>query len=175
MKNRLHLDLITTDFETELARLLSLGATELATLPGLDDTRRSRRERVRPDPRLTRRPRPASVRGDPMTSNEQPEYRPSASERARDQVARYEASDGTDGGELDGRPVVILTTRGASSGALRKTPIMRVVDGDSYIAIASYAGNPRNPAWYYNLQRRPRCRDPRRCAPHTGTGPGGLR
>ncbi|MGX7681731.1 nitroreductase family deazaflavin-dependent oxidoreductase [Jatrophihabitans sp. DSM 45814] len=90
-----------------------------------------------------------------MTSNEPSEYRPSASERARDQVARYEASDGTDGGELDGRPVVILTTRGASSGALRKTPIMRVVDGNSYIAIASYAGNPRNPAWYYNLSADP--------------------
>jgi deazaflavin-dependent oxidoreductase (nitroreductase family) len=90
-----------------------------------------------------------------MNTDEQPEYRPSASERARDQVARYEASDGTDGGELDGRPVIILTTRGASSGALRKTPIMRVVDGDSYIAIASYAGNPRNPAWYYNLSANP--------------------
>jgi deazaflavin-dependent oxidoreductase (nitroreductase family) len=90
-----------------------------------------------------------------MTSNEQPAYRPSVSERARDQVARYEASDGADGGELDGRPVVILTTRGATSGALRKTPIMRVADGDNYIAVASYAGNPRNPAWYYNLSTDP--------------------
>jgi deazaflavin-dependent oxidoreductase (nitroreductase family) len=88
-------------------------------------------------------------------TSQQPEYRPSASERARDQVARYEASDGTDGGELNGLPVVILTSRGASSGALRKTPIMRVADGDSYIAVASYAGNPRNPAWYYNLRADP--------------------
>ncbi|SOD72547.1 deazaflavin-dependent oxidoreductase (nitroreductase family) [Jatrophihabitans sp. GAS493] len=86
-----------------------------------------------------------------MSSTEHSEYRPSASERARDQVARYEASDGTDGGDLDGRPVIILTTRGATSAALRKTPIMRVVDGDSYIAVASYAGNPSNPAWYHNL------------------------
>jgi deazaflavin-dependent oxidoreductase (nitroreductase family) len=82
-------------------------------------------------------------------------YVPSASERARDQVARYEASDGVDGGELDGRPVVILTTRGASSGAIRKTPVMRVVDGANYVAIASYAGNPNNPAWYRNLAADP--------------------
>lgn len=90
-----------------------------------------------------------------MTSNEPPAYRPSASERARDQVARYEASDGTDGGQLDGRPVVILTTRGVSTGAIRKTPIMRVMDGDRYLAIASYAGNARNPAWYHNLSADP--------------------
>src|SRR6202012_94335 len=80
---------------------------------------------------------------------------PSASDRVRDQVERYEASDGADGGELDGRPVVILTTRGASSGALRKTPIMRVVDGEAYVAIASYAGNPVDPAWYRNLLANP--------------------
>jgi deazaflavin-dependent oxidoreductase (nitroreductase family) len=85
----------------------------------------------------------------------QPEYLPSASERARDQVARYEATDGAEGGDLDGRPVVILTTRGATSGAIRKTPIMRVVDGASYVAIASYAGNPENPAWYRNLVTYP--------------------
>jgi deazaflavin-dependent oxidoreductase (nitroreductase family) len=82
-------------------------------------------------------------------------YLPSASERARDQVARYEASDGADGGDLGGRPVVILTMRGATSGAIRKTPIMRVVDGDVYVAIASYAGNARNPAWYANLVAHP--------------------
>lgn len=86
---------------------------------------------------------------------DEPEYLPSASGRARDQVARYEASDGAEGGDLDGRPVVILTTLGATSGAVRKTPIMRVVDGDAYVAIASYAGNPQNPAWYHNLVAHP--------------------
>ena len=88
---------------------------------------------------------------DSAPAGEHREYLPSASERARDQVARYEASDGADGGELDGRPVVILTTRGVASGAIRKTPIMRVVDGEDYVAIASYAGNPKNPSWYGNL------------------------
>jgi deazaflavin-dependent oxidoreductase (nitroreductase family) len=90
-----------------------------------------------------------------MTTTDDNGYTPSASERVRDQVARYEASDGSDGGDLGGRPVIILTTRGASSGAIRKTPIMRVVDGDTYVAIASYAGNPHHPAWYRNLVAYP--------------------
>ena len=83
------------------------------------------------------------------------EYRPSSSDRVRDQVARYEATDGVEGGELNGLPVVILTTRGAVSGAVRKTPIMRVTDGTAYVAIASYAGSPHNPAWYHNLLASP--------------------
>lgn len=82
-------------------------------------------------------------------------YEPSPSERVRDQVARYEATGGADGGELDGLPVVILTTSGARSGVVRKTPIMRVEQGGVYAAIASYAGNPRNPQWYYNLLAHP--------------------
>ena len=84
------------------------------------------------------------------------EYLPSESVRARQQVADYEASDGAKGGDLNGKPVVILTTTGAISGAIRKTPIMKVTEGDAYVAIASYAGSPRNPAWYYNLVAEPR-------------------
>lgn len=83
------------------------------------------------------------------------EYRPSSSDRVRDQVARYEATDGVEGGELNGLPVVILTTRGAVSGAVRKTPIMRVIDRTAYVAIASYAGSPLNPAWCHNLLASP--------------------
>ena len=90
-----------------------------------------------------------------LIQDSDPSYLPSSSDRAREQVARYEASDGADGGDLDGRPVVILATKGATSGAVRKTPIMRVVDGDAYVAIASYAGNPQNPAWYRNLVAYP--------------------
>jgi deazaflavin-dependent oxidoreductase (nitroreductase family) len=90
-----------------------------------------------------------------MVTPAEHQYIPSPSERVRDQVARYEGTDGADGGDLDGRPVVILTTRGAASGSIRKNPIMRVVDGDEYVAIASYAGNPRNPAWYSNLLANP--------------------
>lgn len=90
-----------------------------------------------------------------MSRTNDSHYLPSPSERVRNQVARYEATDGADGGDLDGRPVVVLTTRGATSGTTRKTPIMRVVDGDAYVAIASYAGNPRNPSWYRNLVAHP--------------------
>ena len=82
-------------------------------------------------------------------------YVPSPSERVADQVARYEATGGADGGELGGLPVVILTTTGARSGAVHKTPIMRVERDGVYAAIASYAGSPRNPQWYYNLTAHP--------------------
>jgi F420H(2)-dependent quinone reductase len=82
-------------------------------------------------------------------------YVPSPTDRVSDQVARYEASDGADGGTLEGRPVVILTTIGARTGAIRKTPIMRIALGDGYLAVASYAGAPSHPAWYRNLVANP--------------------
>jgi F420H(2)-dependent quinone reductase len=90
-----------------------------------------------------------------MNTNNENEYRPSPRQHVRDQVALYEATDGAEGGDVGGHPVVILTTRGAISGAIRKTPLARVVDGDAYVAIASYAGNPRHPAWYHNLVADP--------------------
>jgi F420H(2)-dependent quinone reductase len=83
------------------------------------------------------------------------EYVPSPSERVRDQVARYEATDGAEGGELGGLPVIILTTTGARSGKTRKNPLMRVEQDGVYAAIASYAGGPENPRWYYNLLAHP--------------------
>jgi F420H(2)-dependent quinone reductase len=83
------------------------------------------------------------------------EYVPSSSERVRDQVARYEATGGAEGGELGGLPVVILTTTGSRSGKTRKNPVMRVEQDGVYAAIASYAGNPENPQWYYNLLAHP--------------------
>jgi deazaflavin-dependent oxidoreductase (nitroreductase family) len=83
------------------------------------------------------------------------EYEPSPVPRIRDQVARYEASDGTEGNTLEDRPVVILTTIGAKSGKVRKNPIMRIEDNGSYIAVASAAGAPKNPSWYGNLIAHP--------------------
>ena len=82
-------------------------------------------------------------------------YIPSPTESVRDQVALYEASDGAEGGTLEGRPVVILTTVGAQSGAVRKNPVMRIPDGANYIAVASAAGAATNPAWYRNLTANP--------------------
>ncbi len=82
-------------------------------------------------------------------------YVPSATDLVADQVARYEASDGADSGTLEGRPVVIMTTTGARTGAIRKSPVMRIPYGDNYIAVASNAGAAAHPAWYRNLTAHP--------------------
>jgi F420H(2)-dependent quinone reductase len=88
-------------------------------------------------------------------ANRGAQYVPSPSERVRDQVARYEATGGAEGGELGGLPVIILTTTGARSGNTRKNPVMRVERDGVYAAIASYAGKPEHPQWYYNLLAQP--------------------
>ena len=89
-------------------------------------------------------------------SNQQADYIPSPSERVSEQVRLYEASDGAEGGTLEGRPVVILTHTGAKTGGIRKNPIMRIPDGDAYVAVASAAGATTHPAWYFNLIADPR-------------------
>jgi deazaflavin-dependent oxidoreductase (nitroreductase family) len=86
------------------------------------------------------------------------DYVPSPTESVRTQVADYEASGGLKGATLDGRPVVILTSVGAKSGKVRKNPVMRIVDGDRYVAVASAGGSPTNPSWYANLVAHPRVR-----------------
>jgi deazaflavin-dependent oxidoreductase (nitroreductase family) len=85
-------------------------------------------------------------------------YVPSPVERIREQVADYEASGGVEGATLEGRPVVILTSVGVKSGKVRKNPVMRIVDGDRYVAVASAAGAPANPSWYANLVAHPQVR-----------------
>jgi deazaflavin-dependent oxidoreductase (nitroreductase family) len=82
-------------------------------------------------------------------------YEPSPVPRIRDQVALYEETGGTQGNTLEDRPVVILTSVGAKSGRVRKNPIMRIEDNGIYVAVASAAGAPTNPAWYGNLVAHP--------------------
>jgi deazaflavin-dependent oxidoreductase (nitroreductase family) len=84
-------------------------------------------------------------------------YRPT-SDLVHEQVALYKATDGREGGTLEGRPVVILTTIGAKTGNIRKNPVMRIKDGDTYVAVASNGGAASNPSWYCNLSAHPRCR-----------------
>src|SRR4051794_26708393 len=79
------------------------------------------------------------------------EYEPSPAQWVRDQVELYESSGGTDGLTLRGKPVIILTTKGAKSGKIRKTPLMRVEHDGSYAAVASLGGAPKHPVWYYNV------------------------
>jgi len=85
------------------------------------------------------------------------EYGPSTRAWVRDQVELYEGSNGTQGTTLrdTGLPVVIITNRGARSGRLRKTPVMRVEHDGRYAAVASQGGAPTHPRWYYNLRADP--------------------
>ena len=85
----------------------------------------------------------------------EPSHLPGASERSNEQVRVYEASDGAERGDLRGVPVVILSTRGRHSAAIRKMPLMRVTDGEKYAVIASMGGAPKHPVWYLNLQADP--------------------
>jgi F420H(2)-dependent quinone reductase len=85
----------------------------------------------------------------------QGDYEPSPSDRARKQVEQYENSGGTSGTTMQGMPVVILTTKGAKSGKLRKTPLMRVADNGQYAVVASLGGAPKHPVWYFNLKANP--------------------
>ncbi|GAA0979056.1 nitroreductase family deazaflavin-dependent oxidoreductase [Acrocarpospora macrocephala] len=85
------------------------------------------------------------------------EYEPSPAQWVREQVALYESSGGTQGTTLwdTGLPVVILTTRGAKSGKIRKIPLMRVEHEGRYAAVASKGGFPRHPVWYFNVKSDP--------------------
>jgi deazaflavin-dependent oxidoreductase (nitroreductase family) len=83
------------------------------------------------------------------------DYQPSAASWARDQVDLYENSGGAEGTELNGRPVIILTSVGAKTGKIRKTPLMRVEHDGDYAVVASLGGAPRHPVWYYNLTANP--------------------
>ncbi len=85
----------------------------------------------------------------------QGEYEPSPWKFVADQVALYEATRGAEGGTLEGKPVVILTTRGRRSGKVRKTPLMRVEHDGMYAVVASMGGAPKHPVWYLNLIASP--------------------
>lgn len=66
------------------------------------------------------------------------------------------ASGGTEGAEMKGMRVVLLTTVGAKTGKLRKTPLMRVEHDGQYAIVASLGGAPKHPVWYYNVAKNPR-------------------
>jgi len=82
-------------------------------------------------------------------------YVASPSRRAAEQVELYERSEGREGTTMRGMPVVVLTTRGARTGNIRKTPLMRVEHDGDYAVVASQGGAPTHPKWYYNLLAHP--------------------
>ena len=84
-------------------------------------------------------------------------YEPSPMPWAADQVALYESSGGTEGNTIMDLPVVIVTSVGAKSHKIRKTPLMRVEYEGNYLAVASMGGAPEHPVWYYNLKNEPHC------------------
>ena len=86
-----------------------------------------------------------------------PEYIPSPRQWVRDQVELYEGSGGKQGTTLrdTGLPVIIVTHTGNKTGAIRKTPLMRVKDGKNYVLVGSVGGAPTNPVWVYNLRANP--------------------
>src|ERR671910_103726 len=85
------------------------------------------------------------------------EYIPSPRDWVREQVERYEGSGGKEATTLreTGLPVVIVTNTGNKTGAIRKTPLMRVKDGNNYVLVGSVGGAPKNPVWVYNLRANP--------------------
>jgi deazaflavin-dependent oxidoreductase (nitroreductase family) len=87
----------------------------------------------------------------------QGEYVPSKAAWVRDQVERFEASNGAEANTLrdSGEPIVVITSMGAKSGKVRKNPVMRVEKDGRYVAVASLGGAPTNPEWYHNLVAHP--------------------
>jgi deazaflavin-dependent oxidoreductase (nitroreductase family) len=83
------------------------------------------------------------------------EYEPSTSDWAREQTELFEQSRGTEGNTLRGMPIIVMTSVGARSGKLRKTPLMRVEQDGEYAVVASLGGAPKHPVWYHNLKQNP--------------------
>jgi deazaflavin-dependent oxidoreductase (nitroreductase family) len=85
------------------------------------------------------------------------DYEPSPLPWVREQVERYEATDGREANTLrdTGLPVVIFTTRGRKSGKIRKIALMRVEHDGAYAMVASQGGSPSHPSWYYNIKAHP--------------------
>ena len=83
------------------------------------------------------------------------EYEESPWDWVRKDADRIIESGSTDGSEMKGKPVILLTTIGAKSGKIRKTPLMRVEHGGEYAVVASLGGAPKNPVWFYNIKAHP--------------------
>ena len=86
------------------------------------------------------------------------QYIPNPISWVAEQVELYERTNGAEGTTLrdTGLPCIIVTNMGNKSGAVRKTPLMRVVDGENYVLVASWGGAPKHPVWYYNLKADPK-------------------
>ncbi len=82
-------------------------------------------------------------------------YEPSPWEPIAEQVELFESTDGKEGAEFMGGECIILTSKGAKSGSIRKTPLIRVTDGEKYVVVGSMGGAPTSPEWVFNLRANP--------------------
>jgi deazaflavin-dependent oxidoreductase (nitroreductase family) len=87
----------------------------------------------------------------------QGKYEPNTEKWVQDQVELYESTGGAAGNTFrdTGLPIVIVTNRGAVSGKLHKTPVMRVEHDGRFAVVASRGGAPKHPRWYYNVRTHP--------------------
>ena len=85
------------------------------------------------------------------------DYIPPALDWVHEQVELYESSGGTEGTTLKdtGLPCIIVTHKGNKTGAVRKTPVMRVKIDEGYVLVGSYGGREKNPVWVNNLRANP--------------------
>lgn len=84
------------------------------------------------------------------------EYAPSPFDWCREQADKYAESGGKEAADMKGKPIILLTTVGAKTGKLRKTPLMRVEHDGEYAIVASLGGAPKHPVWYHNVKKNPR-------------------
>ena len=83
------------------------------------------------------------------------EYEPSPWDWVRDHTDKIMESGSTAGTDMKGKPLILLTTVGAKTGKIRKTPLMRVEHDGEYAVVASRGGAPTHPVWYWNLAKNP--------------------
>src|ERR1700738_2355179 len=83
------------------------------------------------------------------------EYEASPWDWVRKDAHRVMETGTTEGSEMKGKPIILLTTIGAKSGKVRKTPLMRVEHDGQYAVVASLGGAPKKPVWYYNIKAHP--------------------
>lgn len=68
----------------------------------------------------------------------------------------FVGSKGNVGGRALGMPVVMLTTVGRKSGKTRHSMLTSPLElGDSFVLVASFGGDDRHPAWFFNLRANP--------------------
>jgi deazaflavin-dependent oxidoreductase (nitroreductase family) len=84
------------------------------------------------------------------------EYEASPLDWVREHADKIMESGDTEGTDMKGKPLILLTTIGAKTGKVRKTPLMRVEHDGEYAIVASLGGAPKNPVWYYNVKTHPR-------------------